>query len=41
MVFTLRSLLPGYYQCDMDSREMFLNFWLHRFLCPYARVDVG
>ena len=26
---TLRSLMPGYYQCDMDVGEMFLNFWLN------------
>ena len=38
---TLRSLLPGYYQCDMDSGEMFLNFWLHSFLREYAGVDVS
>ena len=41
MRYTLRSLLPGYYQCDMDSGEMFLNFWLHPFLREYAGVDVG
>ena len=26
---TLRSLLPGYYQCDMDIEEMFLNFFCY------------
>ena len=41
MAFTLRSLLPGYYQCDMDCGEMFLNFWLHCLLRPYAGVDVS
>ena len=37
---TLRSLLPDYCQCDMDVGEMFLNFWLHLNLRPYAGVDV-
>jgi hypothetical protein len=40
MQHTLRSLLPGYYQCDMDVGEMFLNYWLHPDLRPYAGVDV-
>ena len=40
MRHSLRSLLPGYFQCDMDVGEMFLNFWLHRFLRPYVGVDV-
>ena len=38
---TLRSLMAGYFQCDMDVGEMFLNFWLHTVLCPYAGVDVS
>ena len=29
---TLRSLLPGCWQCDMDVGEMFLCFWLHLML---------
>ena len=37
---TLRSLLPGYFQCDMDAGEMFLNFHLHPDVQPYAGVDV-
>ena len=39
MQHTLRSLLPGYFQCDMDVGEMFLNYWLHPDLRLYARVD--
>ena len=38
---TLRSLMDGYVQCDMDVSEMFLNFWLHTVLRPYAGVDVS
>ena len=37
---TLQSLLPGYFQCDMDAGEMFLNFHLHADLQLYAGVDV-
>ena len=37
---TLRSLLPGYHQCDMDVGEMFLNFPLHPIVRPYAGVDL-
>jgi len=37
---TIRSLLPEYYQCDMDIGEMFLNFPLHTSLRPYAGVDI-
>ena len=37
----LRSLLLGYYQCDIDAGGIFLNLWLNRFLQPYAKVDVG
>ena len=40
MQHTLRSLLPGYYQCDMDVGEMFLNFPLHPDVRPYSGVDV-
>ena len=35
----LCSLLPGYYQCDMDIGEMFLNFPLHKDICLHAGVD--
>jgi len=38
--YTLRSLLPGYHQCDMDVGEMFLNFPLHKDIRPYAGVDI-
>ena len=37
---TLRALLPGYSQCDMDVGEIFLNFPLHPNLRPFARVDI-
>ena len=37
---TLRALLPGYSQCDMDVGEMFLNFPLHPDLRPFAGVDI-
>ena len=40
MRHTFRSLLPGYYQADMDAGEMFLNFWLKELLRPYVGVDV-
>jgi hypothetical protein len=26
--------------CDLDVGEMFLNFILHRSICPLARVDL-
>jgi len=38
---TLRSLLPGYYQGDIDIAEMFLNFNLGKELLPFAGVDVS
>ena len=37
---TLCSLLPGYYQCDMDVGEMFLNIPFHHEIRPYAWVDI-
>ena len=37
---TLRALLPGYSQCDMDVGEIFLNFPIHPELRTYAGVDV-
>ena len=40
MQHTLRSLLGGYWQCDMDVGEMFLNFPLALGMRPYAGVDV-
>ena len=37
---TLRALLPGYSQCDMDVGEIFLNFPLHPNLRPFAGVGI-
>jgi hypothetical protein len=38
---TLRALLPGYCQCDLDVREQFLNYPLHLDLREYSGVDVS
>ena len=37
---TLRALLAGYCQCDLDVGEQFLNFPLHIDLREYSGVDV-
>jgi hypothetical protein len=37
---TVRSLMPGYLQCDMDIGEMFLNFMLHKDLRALSGVDL-
>ena len=37
---TLRALLAGYCQCDLDIGEQFLNFPLHTDLREYSGVDV-
>ena len=37
---TLRSLLPGYEQCDMDVGEMFLIFLLHEEMKQMSGVDI-
>ena len=37
---TLRSLMPGYFQCDLDIGEMFLNYLLHDDLKRLSGVDV-
>jgi hypothetical protein len=37
---TLRALLPGYCQCDLDVREKFLNYPLHSDLQEFSGVDV-
>ena len=37
---TLCSLLPGYQQCDMDVREVFLHFLLYKELKQMSGVDV-
>ena len=36
----LRSLMPGYYQCDLDIGEMFLNYLPHATLKRLSGVDV-
>jgi hypothetical protein len=36
---TLRSLLTGYHQCDLDVSEQFLNFSLHQDLREYLGVE--
>ncbi len=38
---TLRALLPGYYQCNFDGGEQFLNYPLHMDLREYSGVDVS
>jgi hypothetical protein len=38
---TLRALLPGYNQCDLDVGEQFLNYPLHMDLREYSGVDVS
>ena len=38
---TLRALLPGYMQADMDIGEMFLNFMLHESMKELSGVDVN
>ena len=37
---TLWALLPGYSQCGMGVREIFLNFPLHPYLRLFAGVDI-
>ena len=37
---TLRALLPGYLQCDLDVGEQFPNYYLHEELRQYSGVDV-
>jgi hypothetical protein len=37
---TVRSLMPGYCQCDLDIGEMFLNFLLHEELKQLSGVDI-
>jgi hypothetical protein len=38
---TVRSLMPGYCQCDLDVGEMFLNFLLSEELKQLSGVDVS
>jgi hypothetical protein len=37
---TLRALLPGYLQCDLDVGEQFSNYYLHEELRQHLGVDV-
>ncbi len=37
---TLRAILPGFYQCDLDVQDQFPNYKLHRSLREYSGVDV-
>ncbi len=37
---TLRSILPGFHQCDLDVQDQFLNFILHKHMREYSRMDV-
>jgi hypothetical protein len=37
---TLRALMMGYYQCNLDVGEQFLNFKLHEALRQLSGVDV-
>ena len=38
---TLRGLLPGHYQCNLDVGEQFLNYPLHKDLREFSGVDVS
>jgi len=37
---TLRAILQGFYQCDLDVQDQFPNYKLHRSLREYSGVDV-
>ena len=37
---TLRAILPGFHQCDLDVQDQFLNFILHKYMREYSGVDV-
>ena len=37
---TLRAILPGFFQCDLDVQDQFLNYKLHKSLREYSGVDV-
>jgi hypothetical protein len=37
---TLRAILPGFHQCDLDVQDQFLNFILHKHMREYSGVDV-
>jgi hypothetical protein len=38
---TLWAILPGFFQCDLDVQDQFLNFKLHRSMQEYLGVDVS
>jgi hypothetical protein len=38
---TLWAILPGFIQCNLDVRDQFLNFKLHRNMQEYSGVDVS
>ncbi len=38
---TLRAILPGFFQCDLNVQDQFLNFKLHRSMQEYSGVDVS
>ncbi len=38
---TLWAILPGFFQCNLDVQDQFLNFKLHRNLQEYSGVDVS
>ena len=37
---TLRAILPGFFQCDLDVQDQFLNYRLHKSLREHSGVDV-
>jgi hypothetical protein len=37
---TLRAILPGFFQCDLDVQDQFLNYKLHKSMREYSGVDV-
>ena len=37
---TLRAILPGFHQCDLDTQDQFLNLILHKHMREYSGVDI-
>ena len=37
---TLRAILPGFHQCDLNVQDQFLNFIMHKHMREYSGVDV-
>ena len=37
---TLRAILPGFFQCDLDVQDQFLNYKLHKSMQEHSGVDV-